>query len=125
MNIYIKIIPHAEQRYDTVGDWYYVGDDLHIRVSKMSDWRFEQLVVQHEYNEAILCEHDGITQKQVDDFDMEFEKTRTPGDESEPGDNPQAPYRRQHFFATNTERQLADRLGVDWKDYEAELASLP
>lgn len=125
MNITIKIIPHSEQRYSTAGDWFFVGDNLEIRVSKMSDWRFEFLVARHELDEVIMCEHEGITQKAVDDFDMQFEKDRPEGDNSEPGDHPKAPYRRPHFRATTNERIMADSLGVDWQKYEAELNALP
>ena len=125
MNINIKVIPHTEQRYSTCGDWFYLGDDLEIRVSKMSDWRYEFLIARHELDEAIMCEHEGITQKMVDDFDMEFEKNRTPANQNEPGDDQKAPYRRPHFRATTNERIMADALGVNWGEYEAELASLP
>jgi hypothetical protein len=125
MNIAIIIIPHAEQRYPTVGDWFFLGDDLQIRVSKLSDWRYEMLVARHELDEAILCEHEGITQKVVDDFDEKFEAARTANDDSEPGDSPLAPYRRPHFRATTNERIMADALGVNWQEYEAELNSMP
>ena len=124
MTITIKIIPHADQRYPTCGDWFFNGEDLEIRVSKLSDWRHEMLVAVHELYEAILCEHDGVTQQTVDDFDKNFEANRPPGDDSEPGDDPKAPYRRQHFRATNIECLMADNLDVNFQDYEAELNSL-
>ena len=126
MNVFIKIIPHAEQRYPTVGDWTLdEAGDLTIRVSKLSDWRHEMLVMVHELYEAALCEHDGITQQAVDVFDKDFEANRAEDDDSEPGDAPKAPYRLQHFRATNIERQMADALGVNWQEYEAELTALP
>lgn len=126
MNITIKVVPHAEQRYPTVGDWQFDPDgNLTISVSKLSDWRHEMLVAVHELYEAILCEHAGITQEMVDKFDMDYEVNRPPGDDSEPGDNPLAPYRMPHFRATTVERQLADSLNVDWKQYETELNDLP
>lgn len=125
MNITIKVIPHEVQRYPTVGDWFYVGDDLEIHVSKLSDWRHEMLIAVHELYEALLCEHDGVTQKQVDDFDKAYEANRDRNHDTEPGDDPAAPYRRQHFRATNIERQLADALDVNWQEYEAELNALP
>jgi hypothetical protein len=83
------------------------------------------LVAFHELAEVLMCKNDGVSQKSVDDFDMAYEKTRPEGDCSEPGDSPDAPYRRQHFIATNLERQLADALGVKWHDYEQEINSLP
>ena len=34
------------------------------------------------------------------------------------GDNVNAPYRKEHFFATNLERLFASELGVDWFEYD-------
>jgi hypothetical protein len=128
MNIEIKVIPHSEQRYPTVGDWFYTpdGDDklLCIRVSKMSDRRYEFLVALHELVEVKLCEWGGITQEMVDAFDMEFEKNRHPDDLSEPGDDSSAPYRVQHCIATGIERIVAALLGVSWNEYAKEVESL-
>lgn len=127
MNIEIKKIPHEDQRYPTVGDWYFHDVDneiLTITVSKMKDWRMEMLVAFHELAEVILCKHRRITQESVDDFDRKFEQNREFGDLSEPGDSPEAPYRREHFFATNVERLLAAELGVNWNLYEKEINEL-
>lgn len=122
--IVIEFIPHNKQRYETVGDWYYRNRELHIRVSMMSDWRYEILVAIHELAEVMLCKHRGIPAAAVDAFDMAFEKARKPGNEDEPGDDPKAPYRKEHFFATNIERALALELGVDWATYDAEINAL-
>ena len=66
MNVCIKIIPHKEQRHPTVGDWFFdVNGDLFIRVSKMSDWRYEMCVAAHELIEVLICKHDGVSQKSV------------------------------------------------------------
>ena len=40
------------------------------------------------------------------------------GNLDEPGDCPDAPYKRQHCVATGVERIMAAMLGVDWKAYE-------
>jgi hypothetical protein len=116
--IVLKVIPHAAQRYDTVGDWRWQGDTLQIRVSREVGAKnpdFITLVFVHEAIEAILCRHDGITTSQVDAFDMAFK-----GD-AQPGDDPAAPYHRQHQAAERIERQLATALGVKWSDYEKAL----
>jgi hypothetical protein len=127
--ISIRAIPHSQQRYETVGDWRFEttiqdGEHLIIHVSKMSDWRYEFLVVVHELIEVFLCRHEGITQKQVDKFDMTYEKKRAEGDTSEPGDAKHAPYKSQHCIATGVERILAAVLGVCWKTYDDEVNSL-
>lgn len=104
-----------------------LGDEkiLSITVSELSDWRYECLIAVHELVEVLQCQNDGVTQEVVDRFDMEYEKNRPEGDDSEPGDDPNAPYKKQHFFATNIEALLSDKLGVDWKPYEKEVQALP
>lgn len=126
MEIKIQTIPHQEQRYNTVGDWYYDADgNLIIKVSKLSDKKREMLIAIHELVEVLCCEQDGIPQLIVDSFDMEYEKNRAADDDSEPGDSPRAPYHRQHCLATGIERILAAVWKVDWMDYEHELFCLP
>lgn len=129
MKIIITTTDHKNQRYPTVGDWYFektvTEEVLQIKVSKLSDFRREMLIAVHELVEALLCYRDGVTQEQVDAFDMAYEKTRPEGDDSEPGDSSEAPYQRQHCVATGIERILAAHLNVDWAEYEKELMSLP
>ena len=124
MRIIIETIPHKRQRYETCGDWYFRKGVLHIKVSKMSDWRREMLVAVHELVEVLLCKDRGITTAEVDAFDKAFEKARAPGNEDEPGDDPKAPYRKEHFFATNIERLLSAELRVDWAKSDKEINGL-
>jgi hypothetical protein len=121
MKIIIETIPHSKQRYPTAGDWYWKRGVLHIKVSKLSDWRREVCVAIHELAEVMACKYAGVKQEDVDKFDMEFEKRRPAGCVDEPGDHKDAPYRKQHCFATGIERLLAAVLGVSWADYEEEL----
>lgn len=122
--IVIETIPHKKQRYETVGDWYWKKGVLHIKVSRMSDWRREFLVAFHELAEVMLCKNRGVSQKSVDEFDIAFEKQRRPGNTDEPGDEPNAPYRPEHCFATGVERLMAAELNICWKDYDREVNSL-
>ncbi len=125
MNIQIQTIPHAQQRYPTIGDWWWDKDgSLQIRVSKMSDWRYECLVAVHELVEVLLCKKDRVSQESVDEFDKAFEAARIPGNVDEPGDNLGAPYRKQHGVASGVERILGALLGVDWNAYANECESL-
>src|SRR5271166_1612720 len=110
MKITIEVIPNEKQRYPTVGDWQWDGDNLTISVSSMDNWRYEMLVAFHELAECLICKHRGITQSSVDEFDMQYEKVREDGDESEPGDDPAAPYYSEHQFATCVERLLSREL---------------
>jgi hypothetical protein len=119
MKITITTIPHAAQRYDTVGDWTWHDDDtLAINVSHLGDRRYEALVAVHELVEALLCRQHGITTAQVDAFDVAFE-----GD-GEPGCAPDCPYRREHTEATVVEMHLAVAMGVDWNEYDAAVCAL-
>lgn len=118
MNITIKTIPHKEQRYDTAGDWFFdEAGDLHLRVSAMGDWRYEALVALHEFAEVVLCKARNILQEEVDAFDFA-------AGNYEPGDSPDSPYYREHFFATTVERLLAAELGVDWHTYDEAVAGV-
>jgi len=125
MKIVIKTIAHSRQRYPTVGDLYTQKGVLYITVSKMTDWRYELLVAVHELVEVSLCKHRGIKQAEVDAFDIAFEKNRLPGNTDEPGSDPDAPYQREHWFATNLESLLAAELDVNWFKYEKAVNSLP
>ena len=118
MRITIDTIPHADQNYETIGDYWSDETGMHIRISEMGDWRFEMLVAVHELVEAALCKVRGITDGEITAFDVEFEEKRKPGDISEPGDSRDAPYASEHNFATAVERMMCAAMGVAWQDYE-------
>lgn len=122
MTIILSVVPHAAQRYDTVGDWTWNGDRLEIRVSKevgKTRQDFVALVFVHELTEAMLCRRDGVPESVIDRFDMSY-----PGS-GEPGDDPSAPYHREHQAAEHVERALAASLGIDWRSYERALDAVP
>ena len=128
LNVEIKTVPHKDQRYATCGDWFWQNGVLCIRVSKMSDWRYEFIVAVHELIEAFLCVKANISQKDVDKFDMDYEKKRervcSCKVQGEPGDCSESPYRFQHCAATGVERLLAVLLLVGWSEYEIAINSL-
>ena len=125
MKIQLKTIPHSSQRYETVGDYWVDQNGVrHIRISDMGNEDYEFLIGLHEQIEQHLCLKRGITEESISSFDIEYEKNRPDGDESEPGDHPDAPYRKEHFFATNIEHMIALELGVDWKLYSERVESL-
>lgn len=125
MKIVIESIPHSSQRYSTCGDWFFDKDGtLHILVSEEMPGRSQQLVALHELAEVIMCQANAVTQEQVDEFDMAFEKNRKPGDESEPGDHADAPYNVQHGLATAIERIAATQMGVNWLEHEKAVGDL-
>ena len=116
--------PHTRQRYNTVGDWEFQGDDTLVRVALLPDRRYEMLVAVHELIEAELCRHRGISEADVTAWDLAYEAQRKEGDVSEPGDDPCCPYREPHIFATKIEQMLAEALGVDWAEYAKAIEEL-
>jgi len=126
MNVNVKVISHKKHRYPTCGDWYYDNNNnLQVRVSRLPDGRYEQLLMVHEFVEALLCDAAGVTDDEVTAFDKEFERQRPEGSVAEPGDEVRAPYHKQHRIATAVEMLLAAELGVDWSEYEKALNNLP
>jgi hypothetical protein len=137
MQMLFETIPHEKQRYNTVGDWWIDSDgSWQIRVSKLSDWRYEFLVGFHEMLEMVWCVYKGIREEDVTAFDTKFEECRkqkletaNPSErealkEMEPGDQPDAPYHFGHKVATMIEKLAAHVLGVDWNAYADEVARL-
>jgi hypothetical protein len=122
MEIHIKTIPHNNQRYETVGDYFY--DDLgvlQVRISDMGNTFYETLVAIHELTEELLTKHRGLTEQEIMDFDLYFEKKREMGmidDVSEAGFSNEAPYLREHSLATAIEMQIVAMAGESWTDYD-------
>jgi hypothetical protein len=93
----------------------------------MKDQRYAFLVALHEMIEYELCKKNGITDREVVAFDVNFEAERRMNlhpIEAEPGNDPRAPYRSEHDFATMIEMMVAQKLGVSWSDYEKTLLAL-
>lgn len=118
----IQTLPHRLQRYDTVGDWQILefpsGPRFTIRVSETGDWKLNFLIGLHELIEATLCKSTGVTEAQVDAWDLKWDA------EGEPGEDPRAPYYHQHQFASTIERMVASAMGVNWEAYEARIREI-
>src|SRR5664280_805781 len=111
MEISIKTIPHNQQRYETVGDyWWDENGNLQIRVSDMGNQDFEYLVAEHELKEAYLCKKRGIKEPDIMAFDIAHP------DSDEPGAEPDAPYYKEHMFASAIEMLIAEQLNVNWQE---------
>jgi hypothetical protein len=109
-------------RYPTVGDYVKKGRVIHVFVAKSENPDHEFLVALHEVVEAWLTQRRGISWKEVDKFDILFEKNRTPSS-GEPGDDPGSPYFKEHQFATRIERMVCQELGISWDEYDSEIES--
>lgn len=100
-----------EYRAPLNGDWFVNPEtgDVHIQVASVTDiWKDPEafLIGFHELIEARLCKAAGVDQAAVDAFDSAFT-----GD-GEPGDDPAAPYQKQHRQAMLMEHQMALFLGI-------------
>jgi hypothetical protein len=117
MRIVIETIPHATQRYPTVGDWWTDPDGTwQIRVSNLHQPSAEFLVAVHELVEMALCKQHDVDEQAVTDFDSRWEPF---GHLNEPGDDLTAPYYHEHQFACGIERLVAAQLGISWPWYAA------
>lgn len=143
--VVIELIDHKDQRYETAGDWYRQKPygtildsrsfpprtyllrkpdecDLIVRASRLKndpDNYFALCVAYHEFGEALACIANGIDEEAVDKFDTHYKS------DGEPGDDPRAPYSRQHNFASACEAILIGAMGLSWGLYEKAIDSLP
>jgi hypothetical protein len=127
MEISVKTIAHKNQPYDTVGYYSTHQGMIFVTVSDMKNEDYAFLVAMHELTEAYLTNKRGITGEDITFFDEMFELEINKGlhsDTAEPGDDDRAPYKKEHFFATNIERLIAAELGVDWNEYDKAVQNL-
>lgn len=120
----IKSINHKDHRYETVGDYYLENGVQKFVVSDMQNPDYEKLVILHEFIEQWLTEKRGISEESISAFDIEFEKNREEGNLEEPGDDKNAPYKKEHRFAENIERMVCHELGLDWNAYNETIENL-
>lgn len=119
----VRRIPHQSHRYPTVGDWLIrpTADRVphfEIRVSRLKNPDHDFLLAIHEMIEAYLCWRYGVTDEAVTAWDIAWKE------DTEPGEDPRAPYYFQHTVASAIERYLALILRADWRSYERAIREL-
>jgi hypothetical protein len=120
MLIVIDIIDHADQRYNTLGDyWTDSTGTIQLRVSRMRDPNSERAVILHELFELFACLSAGVDLTAIDRFDMRWKPRR---DIEEPGEDPRAPYFIQHQHAMAAERHYTATVGLPWVEHERNCA---
>ncbi len=124
LDIEIKTIPDNKQRYNTVGDYWKKEGKGIFHISDMNNWTHEILIAVHEIVEESLCRARGISNDAITTFDEQYENGRTYGVLDEPGNDPKAPYYKEHQFATKIEKLFAEELGVNWEEYNNLIAKL-
>jgi hypothetical protein len=122
MKIILRTLAEGESHpYETIGNWkIHPNGDMEIIVSRMENADSEFWVAIHEAIEAWLCQKRGITDEKVTAHDKMFEAERAQGlhgEDDEPGDDPRAPYRKEHEFATLIEMLGVRECGILWKDH--------
>lgn len=120
----ITVIPHDQQRYNTVGDYQTINGDTEIRVSEMGNPSEELAIGLHELVESHLCKLAGISDEQIDMFDLWYEENCEEGWPAEPGDHPDCPYYKQHQFASIVERMFIRESGVNWNEYDNRITAM-
>lgn len=88
-----------------------------VKVSELGDHRMEFLIALHELVEATLLHEKGVTDAQIDEFDIAY-RARYGLDAPEPGFDKHAPYHMEHMVADRIERLMAEALNVNWSAYE-------
>lgn len=115
----IELIPHAEQRYPTSGDWTIDADGVvRVLVSDTGNLETAILTGLHEAIEAVLCRAHGVLEADVCSFDIAHALAHGLQD-CEPGADPKAPYFREHAVADAVERLLAACMGVPWCEHSS------
>jgi hypothetical protein len=125
----VEVVPNDQMRYDTAGDYFMrdgvcvvqVAEDLPAAMGEGTYPNEHFLIALHEMVEWYLMQKRGITEEEVSAFDVAYEAEailtgHRPG---EPGDQPDAPYRREHREASLIEFQVALMAGfIDYGKME-------
>jgi len=129
MNFVTNIIPLDEMPYRTIADWRFSKDakTCYINVADLGDEDYHNALILHETSEIMallrrFSPHEAV--KIVDTFDKRFEKNRKDDFETDPGDDPRAPYHIEHGFATGIERTYLASAGRNWKKYEDKISAM-
>jgi hypothetical protein len=126
--IQIEIIPHSSQRYQTCGDWFLDENGvMQVRISNLGTEIENFMVAIHEVIELVLLRNKGITDKDIDKFDFEFEervKRGEAGRNDEPGFASDSPYLQEHTLATSVELQMCALAKINWNEYSTKIENL-
>lgn len=114
----VKVVPPEQMRYASCDDYTEQPDgSVLFTIADTGSLRSNLLVLVHALVEYALVEKAKIPLSLVDAWDM----TRPDDDDTEPGDDPQSPYHKQHMLASAFERIVSDGLREDWFEHEARI----
>jgi len=118
--IIIQTIPGEDQRYPTCGDYQELEGAYIVSITKQDNYDYEFLIAIHELVEMWITSKRGISELDVTDYDIQWENRPQPKAD-EPGNEEDSPYKKEHRFAENIERQIAHEIGIDWDQYSKDL----
>lgn len=123
MKIQLPIVMRVslqENRFTTLGDWKETPQGFIITYTGMADWKYEFLVLIHEFTEWAICQRYRVPTYKCDAFDALWEAELKQGLHKlgdEAGFDRRCPYREGHVWGARMERLFAFLLGVRWKKY--------
>ena len=123
----IKNVDVKDQRYPTLGDYYLTNTERIFSISNTGRSLYDDLILIHELVEEVLTRNKGIKEEDITKYDLEFEKKVELGvisGSSEPGEQLDCPYRREHILAETIERLILNHLGEDFNEYNNKLNNL-
>jgi hypothetical protein len=128
LKITAEVLPYEKMRYETAGDYFMKPDGSWVfQVADTGNEASNIMILIHELVEWFLTQQKGITEESITAFDEKFEEERERGlhgEDDEPGDALDAPYRDEHCIATAVERILCGHLGIPWQKYDEDVMSL-
>ena len=110
--IHIKCIPHDEQRYETLGDYWETESKIEFRISDTGNANYNMAILMHEIWEEHRNRMLGIKEIDVTQFDINHPEL------DDPGLSKEAPYHATHMESDAIERVCIVMSHEDWIDYE-------
>jgi hypothetical protein len=105
----------GKMRLNDVGDWQDPANGNYlVIVADLGNDDMTFALALHEAVEAYLCHKNGVSSLAVDKWDNEVKVK----DRLFAGDDPEAPYHKEHVAALAVERAFAESQGIDWTKYE-------
>jgi hypothetical protein len=125
--IIIKFVPLQFQEYETLGNYKNIGSETYFIITDTGNDLHNKIILLHELIEQTLTEAKGIKESQILKHDLEFEKLRQDGlvgEDDEPGEHKNSPYKQEHIQSEIIERQLLNYLNIDFKEYTRQITKV-
>ena len=100
--IVIRFCEPSEMRYDTTDDYQWIDGHLAVTIVKGTSRLDRMAILIHALAEWAVAREQGVTIKQIDEWDFAHPESEQPGEE------PGCPYMLAHFIATEVENLFRD-----------------